>query len=99
MAQSVAMHTHFNHPNEISWVTAKAAQKLHQAGVTVRNQSVLLRGVNDNVKTMKALIRGLADINVLPVRDPTVTERSNKTGQCPLLTPLSTVLCLSRGHG
>jgi lysine 2,3-aminomutase len=35
--------------------------------VTVRNQSVLLRGVNDDLKTMSALIRGLADINIQPV--------------------------------
>jgi lysine 2,3-aminomutase len=67
MGKHVAVHTHFNHPNEFSWVTREAAQKLFENGVTVRNQSVLLRGVNDNVKTMSALILELADNNIKPV--------------------------------
>jgi len=68
--KAVALHTHFNHPNEISWITEMAAQKLFEAGVLVRNQSVLLRGVNDDVVTMSTLIRKLADNNILPVRRP-----------------------------
>ena len=66
--KAVALHTHFNHPNEVSWITQAAAQKLLEAGVTVRNQTVLLRGVNDDVPTMSALIRKLADNNISPVR-------------------------------
>lgn len=66
--KAMALHTHFNHPNEISWVTRMASQKLLEAGVTVRNQSVLLRGVNDDVETMSRLIRELADNNIFPVR-------------------------------
>lgn len=65
--KSLALHTHINHPNEISWITEMAAQKLFEASITVRNQSVLLRGVNDNVETMSSLIRGLADNNISPV--------------------------------
>lgn len=65
--KAMAWHTHFNHPNEISWITSAASQKLFEAGVTVRNQTVLLRGVNDDVKTMSTLIRQLADNNILPV--------------------------------
>lgn len=65
--KQVALHTHFNHPNEISWVTREAAQKLFSNGVMVRNQSVLLKGVNDNVETMGNLIRELADNNIQPV--------------------------------
>lgn len=65
--KAVALHTHFNHPNEITWITKQAAQKLFREGVTVRNQTVLLKGVNDNVETMSTLIRALADINILPV--------------------------------
>ncbi|OAA68611.1 L-lysine-aminomutase [Niveomyces insectorum RCEF 264] len=64
--KAVALHTHFNHPNEISWVSARAARRLWEAGITVRNQTVLLRGVNDNVETMSALIRTLADNNIIP---------------------------------
>jgi lysine 2,3-aminomutase len=66
--KAVALHTHFNHPNEISWITELAAQKLFQAGVMVRNQAVLLRGVNDDLSTMSSLIHKLADINITPVR-------------------------------
>lgn len=51
----------------MSWVTREAAQRLFENGVTVRNQSVLLRGVNDDVETMSNLIRELADMNVQPV--------------------------------
>ncbi|KAH6646477.1 hypothetical protein BKA67DRAFT_664313 [Truncatella angustata] len=57
----MSLHTHFNHPNEISWITEKASKRLRDAGVTVRNQSVLLRGVNDDVQTMGRLIRTLSD--------------------------------------
>lgn len=67
--KSMAVHTHFNHPNEFSWVTEMAAQRFLEAGVTVRNQSVLLRGVNDDFKTMSTLIRSLADNNISPVSD------------------------------
>jgi lysine 2,3-aminomutase len=65
--KAVALHTHFNHPNEITWITRRAALYLFQKGVTVRNQSVLLRGVNDDLATMASLIRGLADLNIQPV--------------------------------
>jgi lysine 2,3-aminomutase len=65
--KSVALHTHFNHPSEITWVTRRAAQHLFKKGVIVRNQSVLLRGVNDDLATMSSLIRSLADLNIQPV--------------------------------
>ena len=65
--KAMALHTHFNHPNEISWITSTASQKLFEEGVMVRNQSVLLRGVNDDLKTMSTLIRRLADNNIFPV--------------------------------
>ncbi|OTB15087.1 hypothetical protein K445DRAFT_75469 [Daldinia sp. EC12] len=66
MGKSVALHTHFNHPSEISWVTKKAAQRLFEEGVTVRNQTVLLNGVNNDVGTMKSLIHQLSAINIQP---------------------------------
>jgi len=63
----MAVHTHFNHANEISWVTEQAAQKFLDAGVLVRNQTVLFRNINDNLPAMSALIRRLADVNIIPV--------------------------------
>lgn len=66
--KSMAIHTHFNHPREMTWVSKMALQKLHENNVTVRNQTVLLRGVNDDVATMSELITTVADNNVIPVR-------------------------------
>ena len=67
LCKSVALHTHFNHPNEITWITQEAAQRLYRSCVVVRNQTVLLKGVNNDLGTMKQLIRELADMNVQPV--------------------------------
>lgn len=68
--KAMALHTHFNHPNEISWISELACRKLFEAGVMVRNQTVLLRGINDDINTMSRLIRGLADMAVSPVGKP-----------------------------
>jgi lysine 2,3-aminomutase len=43
-----------------------AASVLFERGITVRNQSVLLRGVNDSVETMVTLVRRLSYINIHP---------------------------------
>ncbi|KAF2689756.1 kama family protein [Lentithecium fluviatile CBS 122367] len=66
MGKQVCLHTHFNHPNEITWITRMAANKLFKEGVIVRNQTVLLKGVNDDNETMGELIKELADINIQP---------------------------------
>lgn len=68
MGKSVALHTHFNHPHEITWITKIAAQRLFEEGVVVRNQTVLLNGVNNDVHVMKSLINQLSSINIQPVR-------------------------------
>lgn len=66
MDKDVVLHTHFNHPNEITEITRRAVARLVSAGVMIRNQSVLQRGVNDSVETMVLLARRLAWINVHP---------------------------------
>jgi lysine 2,3-aminomutase len=66
LGKDVMLHTHFNHPNEITWITQKALQLLFERGVMVRNQSVLIRGVNDDKHTMQLLVRRLGYINVHP---------------------------------
>ena len=58
--------THFNHPNEITPTAREAIQRLRNAGVTVNNQAVLLRGVNDSVETLCDLMDGLLQIGVNP---------------------------------
>ncbi len=57
---------HSNHPQELDDGVAAAVQRLKQAGVTVLNQAVLLRGVNDHIDTLKLLSETLFDIGVLP---------------------------------
>ncbi len=64
--KDVMLHTHFNHPNEITEITARAMARFMSEGVHVRNQSVLQRGVNDSVETQTLLARRCAWINVHP---------------------------------
>ena len=66
MAKEVVVHTHFNHPNEITAITKMALDRLHAEGVVVRNQAVLQRGVNDSAETMQLLVKRLAYVNVQP---------------------------------
>ncbi|HCR18303.1 MAG TPA: KamA family radical SAM protein [Candidatus Latescibacteria bacterium] len=66
MHKEVVLHTHFNHPNEITGKTKDAMDYLMERGVTVRNQAVLQRGVNDNIETMKLLVKRLSYVNVQP---------------------------------
>lgn len=58
--------THFNHPREITAEAIAGVKKLQTAGISVLNQSVLLRGVNDSLEVMHDLLRGLGNIGVLP---------------------------------
>src|SRR5262249_3177417 len=64
--KEVVLHTHFNHPNEITWITEQAMNKLFELGIFCRNQAVLQRGVNDTVEVMKLLVKRLGFINVHP---------------------------------
>ncbi len=67
LAQSklnVVLVTHVNHANELSNDFAEAIQAL--SGVTLLNQSVLLKGVNDSVSTLSKLSMGLFELGILP---------------------------------
>jgi lysine 2,3-aminomutase len=66
MGKDVVLHTHFNSPNEITEITRQAMNLLFGRGVTVRNQSVLIRGVNDDPHTMTLLTKRLSWVNVHP---------------------------------
>jgi lysine 2,3-aminomutase len=65
-AGKVWIQTHFNHPREITPESARACRLLVNAGMPVSNHAVLLKGVNDSVATMRALVRGLLRIKVRP---------------------------------
>jgi lysine 2,3-aminomutase len=58
--------THFNHPKELSEEAQTACARLADAGLPVMNQTVLLRGVNDEPDTLEALFRGLVRLRVRP---------------------------------
>lgn len=60
------LNTHFNHPQEITREATEACAKLANAGIPLGNQSVLLRGVNDCVNTMKKLMHELVKMRVRP---------------------------------
>jgi len=60
------LNTQFNHPREITAQAEKACERLLRAGVPVNNQSVLLKGINDDGETLKALCTGLLRIRVRP---------------------------------
>lgn len=64
--KEVVIHTHFNHPNEITGITQRACELLMERGITVRNQSVFQRGVNDTGEVMTELVRKLSFVNVHP---------------------------------
>ena len=66
MGKEVALHTHFNHPNEVTGISQDAMQVLFERGITVRNQTVFQRGVNDHPDTMVELSKRLSHINVHP---------------------------------
>jgi lysine 2,3-aminomutase len=60
------VNTHFNHPAELTEAAAEACDRLLSAGVPVGNQSVLLKGINDDVATMKELVETLVRMRVRP---------------------------------
>ncbi len=57
---------HFNHAREIDSSVQTALRQLRQAGATLLNQAVMLRGVNDSVEAQAALCLSLANEQVLP---------------------------------
>jgi len=62
----VWMSIHVNHPKEATAELRGACERLSFAGVPLGNQSVLLKGVNDDIEVMKALIHRLLRMRVRP---------------------------------
>ncbi len=60
------INTDFNHPAEITPESKKACEMLADAGIPMGNQTVLLKGINDNPETMKKLMQGLVNMRVKP---------------------------------
>lgn len=64
--ENLWLNTQFNHVNEITPQAIKACKKLQKIGIPVSNQSVLLKGINDDIKVMTELCHKLQSIRVRP---------------------------------
>ena len=64
--QPIWINTHFNHPREITPDAERACTAIVDAGIPLGNQSVLLRGINDNAEVMKDLLLKLVHMRVRP---------------------------------
>lgn len=64
--KSIIIVTQFNHPKEISEEAVKAVKLLLSAGCMVRNQTVLLKGVNDSSDVLATLMNKLVSTGVMP---------------------------------
>ena len=64
--KQIIVVTHFNHPRELTDQSRQAVRELQRAGCVVRNQTVLLRGVNDDPEVLAALLNALVSIGVMP---------------------------------
>lgn len=60
------MSLHFTHPDELTPEVAEACARLADAGIPLGSQTVLLRGINDDLATMRTLVQGLLRIRVRP---------------------------------
>jgi lysine 2,3-aminomutase len=60
------MSLHFTHPDEVTPEVAEACGRLADAGIPLGSQTVLLKGVNDDVATLKKLFHALLKIRVRP---------------------------------
>lgn len=60
------INIHFIHEDEISLDTKNACLKLARLGIPLGSQTVLLKGINDNIESMKKLVQKLLSCKVIP---------------------------------
>ena len=65
-SQAVTMALHANHPREMTAGARAACARLSDAGIALVSQSVLLKGINDDVATLEALMRAFVEARVKP---------------------------------
>lgn len=58
--------THFNHPNEVTKESMAACKKIISSGIPILNQTVLLKGINDNPIVLEELFRSLIKNKIKP---------------------------------
>jgi lysine 2,3-aminomutase len=92
------MSIHFMHPNEMTPEVVQACERLADAGIPLGSQTVLTRGVNDDVETMKALMHRLLKARVRPYY---IYQCDPISGSSHLRTPIEKGLEIMdglRGH-
>lgn len=98
MGKEVCVHTHINTKQETSWITRQGTQRLYEEGVTVRNQSVLLNGVNNTFDQMSELVHTLSDMHVEPVSADLIQTDKLLSVLPWAKNSFFQVLCVSGGH-
>lgn len=92
--QPVWMSLHFTHPDELTPEVAEACGRLADTGIPLGSQTVLLKGVNDDLETMRKLMHGLLKIRVKPYY---LYQADPISGSGHFRTPVSTGVELIRG--
>jgi lysine 2,3-aminomutase len=91
------LNTHFNHPAEITAESALACRRLADAGIPLGCQTVLLKGVNNDLEIIKKLLHGLLLIRVKPYY---IFQGDLSRGTDHFRTPIREGLQIMRGlHG
>jgi lysine 2,3-aminomutase len=88
------MSLHVTHPDELTPEVAEACGRLADAGIPLGSQTVLLKGVNDSLETMRKLVHGLLKIRVRPYY---LYQCDPISGSAHFRTPVSTGVELIRG--
>ncbi len=88
------MSLHFIHPDECTPEAYRACNLLADAGIPLGSQTVLLKGINDNVDTMKALVHHMMKMRVRPYY---LYQCDPITGSAHFRTPIEKGLEIIRG--
>jgi len=90
----VWMSIHFMHPDELTPEVRQACERIADAGIPTGSQTVLVRGVNDDVAVMKQLVHGLLKVRVRPYY---LYQCDPISGSEHLRTPVETGLAIIAG--
>ncbi len=85
---------HVTHPDELTPEVAESTARLANAGIPLGSQTVLLRGINDDIGTMRTLMHGLLKLRVRPYY---LYQCDPITGSAHFRTPVSAGLDIIRG--
>lgn len=88
------MSLHFTHPDECTSEVYRACAMLADAGIPLGSQTVLLKGINDNLETMRSLMHHLLKMRVRPYY---LYQCDPITGSSHFRTPIETGLEIIRG--